>query len=84
MSTPARLIELQCPRCAARHWTIDCDYRGEIGVVLVNHSQAPFVVRSGERIAQLVIAPVLRAELVEVESLDETERGAGGYGSTGR
>ncbi|MDI3282083.1 dUTP diphosphatase [Polyangium sp. 15x6] len=64
--------------------TIDPDYRGELMVLLVNHGDAPFVVRRGERIAQLVICPVARAELVVVESLDETARGEGGYGSTGR
>jgi dUTP pyrophosphatase len=64
--------------------TIDCDYRGELRVLLINLGQEPFVVRGGERIAQLVIAPVAQAHLVEVETLDATERGAGGYGSTGR
>jgi len=63
--------------------TIDADYRGEIGIVLVNHGSEPFVVEPLARIAQLVIAPVARAELTVVESLDATERGAGGYGSTG-
>lgn len=63
--------------------TIDADYRGEIGIVLVNHGQEPFVVEPLARIAQLVIAPVARAEFTLVASLDETERGAGGYGSTG-
>jgi dUTP pyrophosphatase len=63
--------------------TIDADYRGEIGIVLVNHGEEPFVVEPLARIAQLVIAPVARAELVAVESLDGTSRGAGGYGSTG-
>jgi dUTP pyrophosphatase len=63
--------------------TIDADYRGEIGIVLVNHGAEPFVVEPLARIAQLVIAPVARAELVVVESLDGTSRGAGGYGSTG-
>ena len=63
--------------------TIDSDYRGEIGIVLVNHGAEPFVVEPLARIAQLVIAPVARAELVLVESLDATDRGAGGYGSTG-
>ena len=63
--------------------TIDSDYRGEIGIVLVNHGAEAFVVEPLARIAQLVIAPVARAELVVVESLDGTERGAGGYGSTG-
>lgn len=63
--------------------TIDADYRGEIGVVLINLSQEPFVVNDGERIAQLVIARHEQGELTEVEVLDETERGEGGYGHTG-
>lgn len=63
--------------------TIDSDYRGEIGVVLVNHGQEPFTVAPGSRIAQLVIAEVARAEFVLVEDLDDTARGSGGYGSTG-
>jgi dUTP pyrophosphatase len=64
--------------------TVDEDYRGEVKVLLVNHGEEPFVVRSGERIAQLVIAPVARVQLEEHASLDETVRGAGGYGHTGR
>jgi dUTP pyrophosphatase len=64
--------------------TIDSDFRGEVGVVLVNHGQESFVVKSGERIAQIVFARYDRAELVAVEELDTTARGAGGYGSTGR
>jgi dUTP pyrophosphatase len=64
--------------------TIDADYRGEIGVLLINHVDAPFAVRRGERIAQMVIARVLRAELVAAVSLSATERGGGGFGSTGR
>ena len=63
--------------------TIDADYRGEVKVVLVNHGQEPFVVRRGDRIAQLVLCPVARASLRVVDSLDSTVRGAGGYGSTG-
>ena len=63
--------------------TVDADYRGEIGVVLINLSQEPFVVNDGERIAQLVIARHEQAEFVVVEQLDETERGEGGYGHTG-
>jgi len=63
--------------------TIDADYRGELKVILINLGQEPFVVRAGERIAQLVIARVSRCELVEVEDLDDTDRGAGGFGSTG-
>ena len=63
--------------------TIDADYRGEIQVILVNLSQEHFVIGRGLRIAQLVIAPVLRARLAEVPSLDETARGASGFGSTG-
>jgi dUTP pyrophosphatase len=64
--------------------TIDSDYRGELKVILINHGQEPFVIQRGERIAQMVIAPVTRAALVEVETLDQTARGAGGFGSTGR
>jgi dUTP pyrophosphatase len=63
--------------------TIDADYRGEIGVVLINLSQEEFVVNDGERIAQMVIARHENAEFIEVEVLDETERGEGGYGHTG-
>jgi len=63
--------------------TIDSDYRGEIGVVLVNHGSEPFVVNNGERIAQLVVAAVERCEFVRAESLGGTDRGSGGYGSTG-
>jgi dUTP pyrophosphatase len=63
--------------------TIDADYRGEIGVILVNLSKEPFTVENGERIAQLVIAKHERAIWEEVEELSETERGAGGFGSTG-
>ncbi len=64
--------------------TIDADYRGEIGVIVINHGRDPFVIRNGERIAQLVVAPVIRALLVEVDDLDETHRGDGGFGHTGR
>jgi dUTP pyrophosphatase len=64
--------------------TIDSDYRGEVMVLLVNHGRERFVVKSGERVAQLVIAPVTRVALGEVEALDDTARGVGGYGSTGR
>ena len=64
--------------------TVDADYRGEIGVLLINHGEAPFAVRRGERIAQMVIASVTRAELVPAASLSSTERGSGGFGSTGR
>lgn len=64
--------------------TIDADYRGEIGVILVNLSQVPFVVQDGERIAQMVIARHETAEWELVETLDETERGTGGFGHTGK
>jgi dUTP pyrophosphatase len=64
--------------------TIDADYRGEIQVILINLGAEPFVVARGLRIAQLVIAPVIRATLVEADALDDTARGAGGFGSTGR
>ncbi|MEN9399675.1 MAG: hypothetical protein RL632_776 [Bacteroidota bacterium] len=63
--------------------TIDADYRGEVGVILFNMSDSAFTVENGERIAQLVFAPVLQVEWDESESLTETERGAGGFGSTG-
>jgi dUTP pyrophosphatase len=64
--------------------TVDADYRGEIGVLLINHGDAPFSIRRGERIAQMVIAPAVRVELVRAETLAETGRGSGGFGSTGR
>ena len=64
--------------------TIDADYRGEIGVLLINHGAKPFPIQRGERIAQMVIASVVRAELVATASLSATERGEGGFGSTGR
>ncbi|WP_417712233.1 dUTP diphosphatase [Roseibium aggregatum] len=64
--------------------TIDADYRGEVKVILINLGEAPFEISRGDRIAQMVIAPVLQADIVEVEVLSETERGAGGFGSTGR
>jgi deoxyuridine 5''-triphosphate nucleotidohydrolase (dut) len=63
--------------------TIDADYRGEIRVLLVNLSDEPFVIENGERIAQMIIARYEKAELMEVGSLDESERGEGGFGSTG-
>jgi dUTP pyrophosphatase len=63
--------------------TIDADYRGEVKVILINLGEEDFTIRRGDRIAQLVIAPVTRASWLEVESLDETLRGAGGFGSTG-
>ena len=63
---------------------IDSDYRGEIRVGLINLGNSDYTIEPGERIAQMVFAPVLRAQLVESESLEDTERGAGGFGSTGR
>ena len=63
--------------------TVDADYRGEVGVILVNLSAEEFVIEDGERIAQMVIAKHEQADWVEVETLDETERGVGGFGSTG-
>lgn len=63
--------------------TIDSDYRGEVGVILVNLGAEPFRIERGDRIAQLVIAPVQKVEWEEVEALGESERGAGGFGSTG-
>ncbi len=64
--------------------TVDADYRGEIEVVLINHSRAAFRVERGMRIAQLVVAPVLRCDWIATERLDPTDRGSGGFGSTGR
>ena len=64
--------------------TVDADYRGEINVLLINHGEVPFPIRRGERIAQMVIAPVVQAELVPATSLSATDRGSGGFGSTGR
>jgi dUTP pyrophosphatase len=64
--------------------TVDADYRGEVSVLMINHGDAPFAIRRGERIAQMVIAPVAQVELVPAVSLSVTERGSGGYGSTGR
>jgi dUTP pyrophosphatase len=69
--------------CLNTPGTIDSDYRGEIQVILINLGAEDFVVRRGDRIAQMVIAPVATATWLEVESLDETLRGAGGFGSTG-
>jgi dUTP pyrophosphatase len=70
--------------CLNTPGTIDADYRGEVKVILVNLGEEDFVIRRGERIAQLVIAPVVQATWTEVASLDDTTRGAGGFGSTGR
>jgi dUTP pyrophosphatase len=63
--------------------TIDSDYRGPMGVILINLGDAPFTVAHGDRVAQLVVAPVVQADFVVVDTLDETARGAGGFGSTG-
>ena len=63
--------------------TIDADYRGEVGIILINLSNEPFVINNGERICQMVIMPYTKAEWVEVEALNETERGEGGFGHTG-
>jgi dUTP pyrophosphatase len=69
--------------CLNAPGTIDADYRGEIQVLLVNLSNSPFSLKRGDRIAQLVLSPVARAEWVEVEALEDTARGGGGFGSTG-
>lgn len=63
--------------------TIDSDYRGELKVILINHGAEPFPIARGDRVAQLVLAPVVRAAWTEVAELDETARGSGGFGSTG-
>ncbi|MFE9085097.1 dUTP diphosphatase [Brevundimonas sp. NPDC003935] len=70
--------------CLNSPGTIDSDYRGEVGVILINHGQLAFEIQRGERIAQMVIAPYAQAVMAEVEALDETARGAGGFGSTGK
>jgi dUTP pyrophosphatase len=64
--------------------TIDTDYRGEIKVPLINHGQEDFIIAQGDRIAQMVVAPVVQVTLQEVSSLDETDRGSGGFGSSGK
>ena len=69
--------------CVNTPGTVDADYRGELKVNLINHGTEPFVVKRGERIAQMIIAPVLQIEWDVVDTLDDTERGAGGFGSTG-
>lgn len=70
--------------CLNSPGTIDSDYRGEVGVILINHGAEPFVIQRGERIAQLVLAQHAQAVIAEVDTLDDTARGAGGFGSTGR
>ena len=69
--------------CLNTPGTVDADYRGEVKVILINHGPEDFIIRRGDRIAQLVIAPVVQAAWEEVAALDETARGAGGFGSTG-
>ena len=69
--------------CLNTPGTIDSDYRGEVKVILINLGPVAFVIRRGDRIAQMVIAPVVQASWREMDSLDETDRGAGGFGSTG-
>lgn len=64
--------------------TIDSDYRGEVGVILINHGELPFEIKRGDRIAQMIVARYEQARMMEVEAVDETARGAGGFGSTGR
>jgi len=63
--------------------TIDADYRGSVGIILINHGKEPFVIKPGMRIAQIILAPVVRAQFQEVQTLAETVRGAGGFGHTG-
>jgi dUTP pyrophosphatase len=70
--------------CLNSPGTIDADYRGEVGVILINHGQEPFSIKRADRIAQLVFAKVTQAEWQVVDTLPETARGAGGFGSTGR
>lgn len=70
--------------CLNTPGTIDADYRGEVKVLLINHGQDSFTIHRGERIAQMVISPITQPEFVEVDVLSETDRGAGGFGSTGQ
>lgn len=70
--------------CLNTPGTIDSDYRGEIKVILINLGKEAFTINRGERIAQMVIAPVIQAEIMQVDVLDETDRGSGGFGSTGK
>ena len=70
--------------CLNSPGTIDSDYRGEVGVILINHGAEAFVIARGERIAQMIVSPVVQSAWIEVETLDETVRGSGGFGSTGR
>jgi dUTP pyrophosphatase len=70
--------------CLNTPGTIDSDYRGEVKVILINLGEEDFIIRRGDRIAQMVIAPVAQADWMEMDSLDETARGAGGFGSTGQ
>lgn len=69
--------------CVNSPGTIDADYRGELRIILINHGTEDFIIRRGDRIGQMVIAPAHQAIFEEVEELDDTERGAGGFGSTG-
>jgi dUTP pyrophosphatase len=69
--------------CLNTPGTIDCDYRGEVKVILINHGDEDFFINKGDRIAQLVVAPAPQAILTEVDGLDDTARGSGGFGSTG-
>ncbi len=69
--------------CLNSPGTIDCDYRGEVGVILINHSAEPFTIRRGDRIAQMILARYEKIRWSETESLEETGRGEGGFGSTG-
>jgi len=64
--------------------TIDADYRGEVGVILINHGDVPFHIQRGDRIAQMVVAPFCQAEWQQAESLEDSDRGAGGFGSSGK
>lgn len=80
---PRSGLALQGVTVANAPGTIDSDYRGEIGVLLINHGLGLVEICRGDRVAQLVVAPMVRAEIVTVDELSETERGAGGFGSTG-
>ncbi|EKD50708.1 MAG: hypothetical protein ACD_62C00448G0001 [uncultured bacterium] len=64
--------------------TIDADYRGEIKIIVINHGETDFIIKRGDRIAQMIMVPVIRAQVIEVDEVGDTVRGAGGFGSTGK
>lgn len=94
LEIPEGFMGMVCPRSglAAKHGItvlnspgiVDSDYRGEVKVILINHGKSDYSVKTGDRIAQMIFAPFLQAKLLQVNQLSETERGSGGFGSTGK